>query len=45
MTAQSDLMYSLAAVCYLAVSLSLSLLIRRLQKKMSTAQAREASII
>ena len=37
---QLVLMYSFAAVCYLAVSLSLSLLIRRLQRKMSTAQTR-----
>ena len=29
------LMYSFAAVCYLAVSLSLSLLIRRLQSNLS----------
>lgn len=36
---QLVLMYSFAAVCYLAVSLSLSLLIRRLQSKMSTAAA------
>lgn len=36
---QLVLMYSFAAVCYLAVSLSLSLLIRRLQTRMRTAQA------
>ena len=36
---QLVLMYSFAAVCYLAVSLSLSLLIRRLQARMRTAQA------
>ena len=30
-------MYSFAAACYLAVSLSLSMLIRRLQAKMAVA--------
>ncbi len=35
---QLVLMYSFAAICYLSVSLSLSMLIRRLQTKMSTAQ-------
>ena len=30
-------MYSFAAVCYLAVSLSLSMLIRRLQARMAIA--------
>lgn len=36
---QLVLMYSFAAICYLTVSLSLSLLIRRLQARVSTAQA------
>lgn len=37
---QLVLMYSFAALCYLAVSLSLSLLIRRLQSKMDLATVR-----
>ena len=37
---QLVLMYSFAALCYLAVSLSLSLLIRRLQSKMDLASVR-----
>ncbi len=37
---QLVLMYSFAALCYLAVSLSLSLLIRRLQSKMDLALVR-----
>jgi glutamate/aspartate transport system permease protein len=36
---QLVLMYSFAAVCYLAVSLSLSLLIRRVQTRMNAGQA------
>ena len=35
---QLVLMYSFAALCYLSVSLSLSMLIRRLQTKMSAAR-------
>ena len=35
---QLVLMYSFAALCYLSVSLSLSMLIRRLQSKMSAAR-------
>ena len=34
---QLVLMYSFAAVCYLAVSVSLSMLVRRLQRKIAVA--------